>query len=251
MKKPKLYRPKYLKQESTKSGVNAYAPLYKSMTYINKRVFPVTQRAAINLAYTPAVGLAGTSFDICFGLTQSSADYCLNNNPWNSTVFSNYTNLANLFQEYRIIRLDVTVFFSNNSANNAAGSTTGNALPIVYCIEDREDASAVNTVSGMLQYASCKVYQMGDTKGHTKTLKYPSAFAAYDNDSTFIGTLSAAGVKRSPWLACGSNSNTNVAPSIPHGYVKMLIDPCGNTNTVSSGTFTFIITGLYEFRGID
>jgi len=79
----------------------------------------------------------------------------------------------------------------------------------------------------------------------------PSCFGAVDNDSTLLGTIQASTVLKSPWLACGTNTQAGVPAIIPHGYIKFWIDGINFATSQYLGNFTFVCSAVIEYRGID
>jgi hypothetical protein len=225
---------------------------------IERRAFVVNQCTAVNYPYVPNTGINGVGdYDICFAITQNSMCYSQGNAAWAtlSGTFANYSQLDTVFQEYRIMRLEVDMYFSCNSQPSNA-TQTGGTLPMVYAIQDREDARAVQSVVNMLQYASCQVMQCGNSSGtnngrQTIVMERPSCFVVNDTTSSLIGTATASQLAYSPWLSCGTNTSASTSALIPHGYIKFFVDPVGCTDSSSVGAFTFVFRAIFEYRGID
>jgi hypothetical protein len=217
----------------------------------DRMLHKILQSEAISLAYTPSTGWGGAGPDLTIAVAQQGILYSSAGSTWNVVNFNNYASLAAVFQEYRLREFSVEVFFSENTFTTPSAGTSGTLSPMLFSVIDREDAVGVTSATQALQYPSCHVTQLGINQGpKTTTIVGPSAASAYDNDATFVGTLSAAGVVRSPWLACGSNSGANTAPVIPHGYVKYYAGSSSSFAT-QSGVATFIVRCAFEYRGID
>jgi hypothetical protein len=198
--------------------------------------------------------------DLTLAVTQSGAIYQQNNSAWAQfgSTFNNYASCASVFQEYRITDMSVDIYYGVNNGQTIYAGSGAQSLPIVYTLDDREDARSVQSASVALQYASCQVMQMGNSSGEkngrqTISISRPVAYGAVDNDASLVGTITATSVLRSPWLACGTNSSGGTAAVIPHGYIKMYFDPvaAGTSAQVYLGNFTFIVRALIEYRGID
>lgn len=239
------------------TGIKGTYPIYKWRSYINRRVFPITQTAVQNMALIPSQGLNGvTGYDITLGVCQSNAIYQQSNGAWNNfgSAYQNYANLAGTFQEYRILRMEVDIMYSSNSIApaTAIGTAITNALPIVYAVTDREDDRNISSTYVALQYSSCRTYQMGvgDQKNRI-SLANPSCFNVMLNSSSLFGSAVQGAAMRSPWLPCGTNSAGGSANSIPHGFIKIYIDPVNTSQTATGGDFTFIVRAIMEYRGID
>jgi len=212
---------------------------------------------SINIAYNPSTGLSGgANSDITFGLVQSGPVYSVGGGAWNTALtWNNYASLATVFQEYRILKFQIDWYWSQAAGGlSTAGTIANSATPMTFWVTDREDAVQVSTIAGMLQYADARVMQCGTSMNggrQTISLDRPTIFVAADNDATLLGTLTASKLERSPWLSCGTNSSSGTAASIPHGYIKFLVDSAGNSVNATIGNFTFVLRGYYEYRGID
>jgi hypothetical protein len=208
--------------------------------------------AQITLPYIPLTGFNAAGNNIVFAACQQGFLVSINGALWAQTNYSNYSSFATVFQEYRIMQFSVEVFCSVNTAVAPASTSGGQFFPMLYSCVDREDAVAVTSVNDVLQYASCEVTQLGSAQGPKTTVCVgPSAFAAYDNASTIVGTITATGAARSPWLACGTNSSTDAAAVIPHGYIKYFVDNLGSSLSQSIMAVSFIVRTSIQYRGID
>ncbi len=209
-----------------------------------------------NVPFVASTGFNGTGFDLTYAVCQSQVLQSQASAAWTTanTSFSNYQALADVFQEYRIVKWEIDIYFSANAAPTNV-TNTGSALPILYAFIDREDARAVTSAPSALQYASCKVMQLGNSSGnHGKqsiVMNRPSCYGECTDASTLLGSPNPATLQYSPWLALGSPTSSTSAITVPHGFIKFYADPEGCTNVTANGTITFIHRVFYEFRGID
>jgi hypothetical protein len=224
---------------------------------VDSKAFTVNVAGNLNISWVPNAGFGGTANDICFGVTQSGLIYNQANGTWTTGLtWANYASLATVFQEYRIMKFQIDLYYSANSvAETSAAASQG--LPMVYAIQDREDDRQISGTSTMLQYASCKVMQCGNSSGNNNgrqsiVMNNPSCFVANDNDASLIGTIQASQLARSPWLSCGTNSSGSSAANIPHGYIKYYVDPLQyNSSANVVGVFTFVVKCIFQYKGID
>lgn len=242
-------------------AINRYQSFPRIASISAKRIVVIPCSATVNYSWQTGAGvglLNGGAPDIVFAVLQSGVIQSQGNSAWGSvgSLFNNYAQCASVFQEYRITKFEIDVYYSANSNpldNTAAGNA---ALPMVYALTDRDNARSVQSAATALQYPNCKVMQMGNSSGPTAgrqsiVLNSPSCFAVNLTDATLVGTNVGSQLQRSPWLSCGTNNNANTAASIPHGFIKFFIDPVNAAATGYRGVFTFVCRAVMEYRGID
>jgi len=232
----------------------------QALRVTERRVFPIVQSINWNVPFVASTGMnfGGTSgFEVCLAVDQAALLWSAANSGWSvaNTNFYNYSSLATVFQEYRILRFDVDVYYSVNSGPSNS-TNTGGALPILYAVQDREDARSLGNVPAFLQYATCKIMQLGTSNGSSHgrqsiSMSHPSCYVVNEDASSLSGATIGSQLARSPWLSCGTSVSGASAARIPHGYIKFFIDPEGCTNTTANGTITFIARMFAEYRGID
>jgi hypothetical protein len=217
----------------------------------DRQIHKMVQNAYINLPYVPSSGIGGNVPDICFAVAQVGLLYSQSNAAWNTVNWNNYAQYATVFQEYRIMAFEIELFTSVNTVTMGVLGT-GTQFPMAYGVVDYEDAVKLPSAVSALQYSSCVITQPGSVQGSKKICcTAPAAFLALDNDATFIGTVTATGIARQQWLACGTNSSSAAAAVIPHGYVKYYFDNLGSTTATTTCILTFIVRAMFEYRGID
>lgn len=208
-------------------------------------------------SWNPAVGINSVSNDITWCVAQDGFYYSQNNGSWTlaaGATFANYASLAAVFQMYRILEMEVEVYFTANEVTLSNATPTA-SLPLCSTVLDREDARALANTNSAQQYASCKTFQIGDNlRRHKIVMKRPSCYGTVENNdgAGLPGTAVGAALQYSPWLSLGTNSNSAQAEIVPHGYLKMIVDnqSVGPTSQ-TIGTFTFICRAVMQFRGID
>lgn len=122
----------------------------------------------------------------------------------------NSTEFANLFQEYKLDSVDMTMFYTANS--NLTTSTV--ALPLLNIAFDPNDVNAVG-LAAIQQYSGVRQIQLGNGADSTKSFTYrPRAAVQLFENAVTSGYMS----ERSGWI------NTAYT-DIPHYGVKIVYDP--------------------------
>jgi len=154
-------------------------------------------------------------------------------------IFQNAASLDYIFDQYRIDKVVIDIYFSTNC------SWVGQApLPMVYLCEDQDDSANLATIGNALSYGNCKVLQFGNSSGNrggkqTITMTKPTVPFAVAN---FTGGNVEMGLNVSPWL----NSNSN---QVEHLGIKMFVDAVTGTSAVV-GTFTFVFKQYMSYKNI-
>lgn len=257
-------RAEYLKRKSTKkssskSGCNVSSSFTKLSRQVDSKCFPITMAEIVTQQWYPTNGLGNGGFNgITFAAMQIGPAYAIGTGAWQTGVsWNNYASLAAVFQEYRILKYEVTAIAGNVSSGTNGTLTVANvACPNIYAVLDREDAISLTSPSQALQYSTCKFGSLGGPSSYGKApikmvMNKPSVFGAVDNDASLVGTLTASTLIYSPWLSCGTNSSSSTAAQIPHGYIKFYIDANGNSTAAYQTQITFVVRAFFEYRGID
>uniref|UniRef100_UPI004047A0A4 hypothetical protein n=1 Tax=Flavobacterium sp. TaxID=239 RepID=UPI004047A0A4 len=157
----------------------------------------------------------------------------------------NVAEFQNLFDQYRIDKVDLTMFYSVNTNEVDKTATTSqniDALPVFGSALDYDDTASVD-MNGLQQYASFKQWQWGgqQNRGGVHRLSVKPAIQRV----TFSGNAgtATAGSER----AFGAVLDTSTG-AINHFGVKMAFDPI--TQGVPSGASkllgTLVITAKYH-----
>jgi len=243
-------------------SISRTLPMSRVLRISDRRICTVPVRSQVNYSFQTSGGVGllgtGTTPDILFAVQQNYFVGVQNNSSWFQAggSFANAANCAAVFQQYRITKFQVDVYYSANNVAIQSSAVSNAALPIVYVVDDRENARSILTPTIALQYASCRTMQMGNSSGESNgrqsiVMNSPSCFGAVDNDSSLLGTIQQATILKSPWLACGTNSITGQPANIPHGCIKLVIDPVNSATSQYLGNFTFVLSAVIEYRGID
>lgn len=122
----------------------------------------------------------------------------------------NYQEFTNLFDEYRIDRVDLKFVFGANAMQlqTVPANTVAGLVPIVTAI-DYDDANPCTAMSQLFEYESAKIHRMGDI--FTVSLRPKISTAAYGG-----GVFTSYTNQRGIWI-------DNASPSVAHFGVKACI----------------------------
>lgn len=135
---------------------------------------------------------------------------------------SGYTDVVNMFQQYRIDMIEMQMLYSNNVSqiNNTL------ALPIVGIVADFEDFSgAATTKTALLQYEDLRVIQLGNTRTPDQVVFRWKPMAVTTSNSGVIQPRSGE------WFS-------SLTTATQMSGVKMFYDPVGTTGTTSVGALS-------------
>jgi hypothetical protein len=163
---------------------------------------------------------SGTStgvYNLSFTFKQGYVTISVGGVPTQNCAYDNATNLAAVYDQYRIDKVEMQIFFSNNISNVTSPSVT---LPILTIVEDYDDANSI-TLAKANAYNNAIHWQLGQTRGSgsiKKTVK-PTVDALIYN-----GVTSAYARSAPIFLDCSD-------VGVPHYGVKVVVDPIVQTSS--------------------
>jgi hypothetical protein len=134
---------------------------------------------------------------------------------------SNYTELATLFDEYRIMQFQF--IFTPTSVNNSHG----NLITVI----DYTDAAAPSSINQLLEYQTAEIARAGETTD--RVISPQVAIAAYS------GAFTSYALQTSPWISCDY-------PSVFHYGLKYGI--IGVNGQPSYVAYNVTIRATLQFR---
>jgi hypothetical protein len=164
------------------------------------------------------------------------------------TSFPNASAYAQIYDQYRIVKVELDIYYSANSnTNNSSTTLTNLSLPIIYGVVDYDDADLLVNESAALAYSTCQVYQLGNSSGpnngrQTKRLSKPTVLT---EASLPGGTATSSQLSISPWLSTDYTT-------LGHYGLKFYVSNCLPTPAVKTtlGYITIIIRQFVEYRNI-
>jgi len=184
----------------------------------------------------------GNGFGIKFNLSSGAVGQGNVTNLGSLGTMPNYQDFTNLFDDYRISAVTITMYYSNNvmTGTAAAGSYTGQALPMIAMCFDEDDYAAPTSTSVLDQRPETKTILL-DTNGPKSITVRPKCqgYAESNGVSTQAPVLA-----NSMWQNCSS-------PSIDYFGVKMWLNAWGTGATnLQCGYIQMKFTFVLDFRGV-
>jgi len=177
---------------------------------------------------TPTTGWQGTgAYDLAFSFSLSTTVVYAGGAIINSWTNPGYTELVNLFQEYRIDEVEVQMFYSNNVSqiNNISN------LPIISIVYDR-DGTAATSSAAFLQYQDLKTIQLGNDRDPSGPV---FRFRPVPNElAGTSATVSQIVPTSAPFVSA-------LFPALPHYGMRILYDPVATTSATSVGNLSFYV----------
>jgi hypothetical protein len=172
------------------------------------------------IPYTMSAGWNAAAYDLEFNFALSVSNINIGGVGTYSPSTPSYSEIVNLFDNYRIECVTLRIDWDFDSYNPAVNATV--AAPIIYHIADYNDSVAV-ALSDVLQYPDVKVHSFM-TNGYSPLIIQMKPRPLTDIAST--GVLTGYGpALRAPWLS------TSYA-TVPHYGIKLIT---GNFGLAAAG----------------
>jgi hypothetical protein len=193
---------------------------------LDRQVFRVNRTInSVPIAVIANAGFASVAYDMEIDFSLQYVHLYLGGGLYQTLTVPGYSDIANLFQEWKLEYVEVQCIFSNNVAQ----VTNTLALPVLMVAVDYQD---VNTTSltQILQYENLRIFQLGNQRGDT------SGFILRIKPRPLVTVGASSSGAMGPtniWL------NTDV-PSVQHLGLKCFLDTVvASANTVGYIEFYF------------
>jgi len=187
------------------------------------------QLLPINLS----TGWSGGGYSLLIAPALSACSIYINNTLAYQPVMPGASDFTNLFDNYRIRKVNMQIFFSNNESGVTSPATV---LPVIHIANDYNDANNFG-LTEIQQYPSMMTYQMGLEKP-IKWSMYPKVRLDALTDS---GVTSSSAYNTTGWLDTTSSN-------IMHLGTKVFLNTLGRTGNTDVGTVVVMITYDLEFK---
>jgi hypothetical protein len=204
-----------------------------------------TSGAAI--AYQGSAGMNNTSLTsgFAFGVYFTQTGFSIYNAYIGIATVASFTytgasNYTSMFDQYRILRVKVTGYWSANVGQNG-NANLGTPVPLMYTAIDFDGAApgVINTAQNVLTYQNSQAHQPG-TLGRpifTRTLQPRVVLDLTQYTGAPVGTAPAG-----QWVDCGN-------ATVPHYGLLMGYDNMGASSTLTESYLNLVVETEYEYRG--
>lgn len=204
------------------------------MTKFSTQIFSVKRTINQNININPANGFAGVGFDLGIFPALAACDINIAGSTIYQPLMPNASEFTNLFDLYRITKVNCTMIYS---ANDAITSTPTQMLPVLHIANDYNSTGSF-ALTDILQYDTVKHYQLGKEK----SVKW--SFVPHTRSDTLtnsgLGLSSAAQNKPGQWFDTSS-------PSIQHYGTRVYMDNFGRSTSADIGTIMLLVEYCLEF----
>lgn len=219
------------KKMSYSRGYRRYKQISSKFSTHN---FKVKRTICQNLSINPANGFAGTAFDINIVPALAACDINIGGSTIYQPLLPNASEFTNLFDLYRITRVNCTMVYS---ANDAITSTPSQMLPVLHIANDYNSVGSF-TLTDILQYDTVKHWQLGKEREVKWSFVPHTRMDAKTNSG--LGTSLASMNKPYQWF-------DTEASSIQHYGTRVYLNNFGRTTSADIGTVMLLIEYCLEF----
>ena len=213
---------------------------YKLPLTIKSKKAPVTHilraRRSVqqHMAYNPSSGWAGGGFDLGIAFSLANLELNIGGVTTYTPSVPQVSEFTNLFDEYRIVSVDLEIFYSQGSSNTVSYPT-----PMLHIANDENSAGSFN-LSDMQQYPYCHTYQLSQAgiKGPIKWRVIPSCRL---DALTTTGVSSTSAFNANDWIDTASSTVRFLG-------TRCYIDNLGRSVDADMATITVKATYNMEFR---
>jgi len=206
----------------------------------------ISSQGLIQVIPTSGFSISGLSASAVIGLYFTQTGYTVYNTTVGPNTGVSFTwgnaagNYQNIFDQFRINKVHVKGYFSNNTSNVSSVTTS---IPLFYsaCDFDGSNSPPTNT-GGVLGYENSAVHQQNaDGKPCIDRVLVPRVV---NNLTGNLVTANQYGLMPArSWIDLGSQN-------CPHWGMYIGFDAQATTQTSSIGALTLIVTIDYEYRGL-
>lgn len=187
-------------------------------------------------------GFNGNGYGISFGWTLDTLIVEFGNGSQTLIPISGSADFENLFDQWKIERVDMEVYFSRTTLEQVPSTSNYMNMPIIRYVTDLNDFDNDSTID-IKQYPQVKTAQFGEGRKVTHTCWYPSANVDAQLD---VATSVASMNKRSPWCS-------TAVPGVAHHGIKVRNVPFDitlpdATPDVNVGGMKFVFKVYYSLK---
>jgi len=151
--------------------------------------------------------------------------------------FPNTSSYQAIFDEYRINKVTIEGYFSNNTSNV---SSTATSIPVFYTCTDFDYSSPPTSANGVLTYSTSRAHQ-ANSIGKPVFSRTLIPRAIVDTSASFLGAVIPGLMPERTWM--------DSSYSTSHYGFFICYDPQGGTQATSEGYLSLILSTEFEYRG--
>lgn len=218
--------------------------IYRRYKVPSTLIYPFERTTRIQFTLNNLTGFIGASSDrqiaLSFGLEQTGIWYV---NAGISSDITNpgYTDFTNLFDQYRINRVELKfIWQANTSEYDPSNQTQSRSIaPLMHMATDYDD-SGVFSLDQLLQYPNCRTIQLGqiNNAGPIHVINNPGVVVESQTD---LLTPLPSTMRRSPWCDCA-------VPNVKHNGLKISWDSMGQDFDLVAGNLIIMVKYSLEFK---
>lgn len=221
------------------------------LSQINSHVNDVVLATQLILQTQTSFGWANgtiSSNSLQFAFSSGQIQYALGSTTAIGPTPGNGTAFSNLYDQYRIVKVEVEFYWTSNSSlvtEQGTSSTGSLSLPVVIGVIDYDDSSALLSATAALGYSSSKSFQLGaNGSNYGRQVMYLNR-PTVQSVTQFTGGTSSSMFIVSPWLDTDS-------PNTLHYGMKLWIDtdPLQTSSNYTSGAVTFNFRMHVQYKNV-
>lgn len=197
-------------------------------------MFSIARTASMSMNMNPSTGFGASGlYDVQLSFALSEFRVYLGGTFYTNAATPSSSEFTALFDMYSLDRVEVTIFYSNNSSGMG---TPAYAMPVFYVVPDYDSVDAT-TLTAIQQYPSVVSHYLGESGGRPIriTIRPRPTLIGGDGTSLITALTSPA------WLNCGT-------PNLPHFGLKMVWDTVGRTTNIDVGTLNISVKSFFRFK---
>lgn len=215
----------YLQRMTVKRPIMSGLP----KTYTFRRT--LQQVLPVNLS----VGFATGGYSLQIAPALSACNIFINGTLAYQPLLPNSGEFTSLFDQYRIDRINLQLFFSANDSNV---TTPTSVLPMVHIANDYNDTNNTS-LTDIQQYPEMRTYQLGLEKPVTWSFRPRVRLDVLTN----TGITSSSAFSTTGWIDTSS-------PGIEHLGTKVYLNTMGRTTNLDIGNCVLMVSYDLSFRNV-
>lgn len=196
--------------------------------------FPRSPRAVQKRAFASGAIHSFVRYEEMENIKITGLTNFLGTHTWSLDKLPGYTEWTTAYDQYRIVKVITYFGYDHNKAGGLGGASypSNDINPILYCVKDYDDSSALVTEDAYLQYNPCLMCKLGtSTNGRVYDLKvttYPKNVTTVYNGPATNGYATVKPV----WVDVGSPSVYYYG--LKYGVFPHIDDPAAATITLGA-----------------